>query len=147
MVGISLTVTMVVDPMPITLSWHVAMSTDRFPHASWIIWLTNRLDPTTGVGDCSSLGSSRVQGDWLLCRVFAISVNPSGGTHSQIMVPSIKVSMLGLKVASGLELSTCHRGTRNRVTGVATLMVLLSLEVSPSSTVVAMAVAAMPLIM
>ena len=53
--GISLTLAMEVGPMPITLSWHVTMLTDRFPHASWIIWLMTMVDPTIGVGTCSSI--------------------------------------------------------------------------------------------
>ena len=39
-----------------------------------------------------------------LCRMFAMSPNPGGGTCSGTMVPSMEVSGLGLEVASGLEL-------------------------------------------
>ena len=93
-----------VGSTPIILSWHVTMSTDRFPHESLTMWLTNRVDPTTGMGACSSVSSGEVQGNWLLHRVLAISTNPGRGTHGQTMAPSIKASTLGLEVASGLEL-------------------------------------------
>ena len=66
--------------------------------------LMNRVGPATGEGACSSAGSSRVWGDWLLCRMLVILVNPGRGTHCQTMVPSIEVSILGLNVASGVEL-------------------------------------------
>ena len=52
--------------MPITLSWHVAMSTDRFCHASWIIWLMTMVDPTIGVAACSSIGLGGVGSGWPL---------------------------------------------------------------------------------
>ena len=101
--GISLTVTMEVGPMPITLSWHVTMSTDRFPYASWIIWLTTMVDPSIGVGACSSIGLSGVWSGWPVCKMPVMSGNPSGGTHSPTMASSIGVSTQGLEVARRLE--------------------------------------------
>ena len=101
--SISLTVTVEVGPMPITLSWHVTMLTDRFPHTSWIIWLMTTVDPTIGVGSCSSVSPSELWGSWPLCRMPAMSANPSRGAHSLPIVSSVKVSTLGLEVASGLE--------------------------------------------
>ena len=142
--GISLTVRVGVNPMHITLSWHVTMLTDRFPNASWTIWLMNKVDPTTIVGACS-IGSSGVWEDWLLHWVLAISTNPSRGTDSQMVAPSFQVSMLGHKGASGLELRVVTGCIRNRVTSTSTLLVL-SLEGSLSITVVATPASAMPLI-
>ena len=73
--------------MPITLSWHVTMSTDRIPHTSWIILLTTRVDPTIGVRTCSSNGPSGVWDGWPLCRMPAMSVNPSRGAHGMKSLP------------------------------------------------------------
>ena len=108
-----------------------------------------KIDPTTGVGVCS-IGSGRVWGDWLLQWGLATSANHGRGTCGQTIVPFFKVSTLGPKKASGLELQVVKGGTlgciRNRVTGTTTLLVLLSSEKSPSMTVVAIVAVAMPLI-
>ena len=123
--SISLTVTVEVGPMPITLSWLASMLTDRFPHTSWIIWLTTMVDLTIGVGACSSVGLSGVWSGWPLHRMLAMSANPSGGS------------------GQGTGISGHCRGTRCRTTGVATLLDLLTLELSSSVTAAAMA---MPLL-
>ena len=79
------------------------MLTDRFSHTSWIIRLTTRVDPTIGVGACSSISPGGVQGGWPLNRMLAMSPNPGGGAHGSTMGPSVDVSTLGLEVAMGLE--------------------------------------------
>ena len=90
--------------MPIILGWQVTMLLDMVPHASWTIWLTNRVDPTIWVGACSTIGSGGVWGNWLPCRVLVISMNPGGGAHGWAMVPLGGVSTFGLEVASGSSL-------------------------------------------
>ena len=143
--GISLIVTMGVDPIPITLSWHVTMLTDRFSQASWIILLMNKVGSTTGVGAWPLFSSGGVWGSWLWDRVLAMSANPGRGTYCQTMAPSIEVSTLGLEVASGLncELSQgsqeqshwCHHSAGSS-----------QLREEPFLTALAMAVVAMPFI-
>ena len=80
------------------------MLMDRFPQASCTMWLMNRVDPASGVGACSSTCPSGAQGGWPLHRMFAMSPNPGWGVCGGTMVPSVKVSILGLEVASKLEL-------------------------------------------
>ena len=68
-----------------------------------IIWLTTMVDPTFGVGACSSIGLSGVWSGWPLCRMLVMSMNPGRGAHSLTMASSVESSILGLEVTRGLE--------------------------------------------
>ena len=130
--GISLTVTVGVDPMPITLSWHVTMLTDRFPH---VAYEQGRCCHWSGGPVLSVLVEF---GEiWLLCRVLSNGGILLWGLHARA------------QRGQWTWIVSCHRGTlgciMNRVTSTAALLVLSS-EGSPSMTAAATSVGAMLLI-
>ena len=81
-VGISLTV-MVNEgwgnPRSITFSWHVIMLMVIVPHMSWIILITNMVDPATQGWTCFWGASMVMQGESSPCKDLVISAKLCGG--------------------------------------------------------------------
>ena len=96
-----------VNPMPTRLIEQVTMLTYVASEAaSWNSWAENMVDPAISMGSCSSANSGEMPvttlGRLFPCRDHAISANPGGGVHQQLMVSSCCGSTFWVGAADGL---------------------------------------------